>query len=154
MGHTTLYLTAINYLMIFLFYMLISVPEMIFWVMFMAGVKLDNDLAEWLLNMWISYPGLYGGWVFYFLTWCLPAVQLGLLTTTNGGINQPGFTNAAVQLAMMMISWLFTGIVHTLGFPAVNRKFLRENGHEPSVLPGLSAEEKNAAPTEEAAEEA
>lgn len=152
-SHTTLSWTALHYLFVWLFYMLISLPEMIFWVMFMAETKLENDLTEWLLNMWISYPALYGSWVFYAFGVIWPAVQLGTLS----GINQPGYTNAAVHLALFLISWLFTGIVHVLGFPAVNRKFLRENGHEPGRLPAAKeavAEEKAEEATEDAAAEA
>jgi len=86
--------------------------------------------------MWASYPGLYGSWVFYFFTVLFPIIQLTALTT----INQPGYTNAAVQLTMMLMTWLFTGIVHVLGYPYVNRKFARW-GHLPHVLPGASVEE-------------
>jgi hypothetical protein len=86
--------------------------------------------------MWVSYPGLYGSWVFYFFTVLFPMIQL----TALSGINQPGYTNAAVLLAMMLITWLYTGIVHVLGYPFVNRKFARW-GHLPYVLPGASVED-------------
>jgi len=86
--------------------------------------------------MWASYPGLYGSWIFYFFTVLFPLIQLISFT----GINQPGYTNAALQFVMMMFAWLYTGIVHVLGYPYVNRKFARWN-HFPSVLPGASEEE-------------
>ena len=111
-----LYWTALQYLWIWLFYLLISVPELIFWIMYMV----EADMGLWLFNMWASYPGLYGGWVLYMfpaIIW--PSVQLSVLA---GDINRAGYTNAAVSMPMMMISWLFTGIVHVLGFPYLNRK--------------------------------
>jgi len=86
--------------------------------------------------MWASYPGLYGSWIFYMFTVLFPLIQL----TALSGINQPGYSNAAAMLAVGMITWLYTGIVHVLGFPFVNRKFARW-GHFPSVLPGASVEE-------------
>lgn len=99
--------------------------------------------------MWASYVGLYGSCVFYFFTVLFPAVQMASLS----GINQPGFANAGVQLAMMMISWLFTGIVHILGYPFINRKFARW-GHLPHVLPGASVEEEASEDVANAADDA
>jgi len=116
--HTTLSWTALQYLWVWLFYMLISVPEMIFWVMHMVG---SPDIGTYLLNIWVSWPGLYGGWILYFFTVLWPLIQLTAVT----GINQPGYTNAAVQMVMMLMSWLFTGIVHVLGFPYINRMYER-----------------------------
>lgn len=116
--HTTLSWTALQYLWIWLFYMLISVPEMIFWIMHMIG---SPEIGTYLFNIWVQWPGLYGGWILYFFTFLWPLIQMTSLT----GINQPGYTNAAVQLAMMLITWLFTGIVHVLGYPFIQRMYER-----------------------------
>lgn len=116
--HTTLSWTALQYLFIWLFYMLISVPEMIFWIMHMVG---SPEIGTYLLNIWVQWPGLYGGWILYFFNFLWPIIQMTSLT----GINQPGYTNAAVQLAMLTISWLFTGIVHVLGYPYIQRMYER-----------------------------
>lgn len=141
--------TALAYLMAWIFYLLISVPEFIFWVMVLAKTGLKHNLAEWLFNMWVSYPGLYGGWILYLLPWVMYAVQLG--TTT---LSQPGYTNAAVGIAMWMLSWLLTGIVHTLAFEHINRKYRRELGHEPNVIPSGPVEEVAEEPAAEVVEEA
>jgi len=85
--------------------------------------------------MWASYVGLYGSWVLYFFPVLFPLIQI----TALSGVNQAGYLNAVVQLVMMMITWLFTGIVHVLGFPYVNKKFARWNNF-PSVLPGATEE--------------
>lgn len=116
--HTTLSWTALQYLWIWLFYMLISVPEMIFWAMHMAG---SPPIGTYLFNMWVSWPGLYGGWILYMFTFIWPIVQM----TSLSSISQPGYTNAAIQLAMLTMSWLFTGIVHVLGYPYINRMYER-----------------------------
>jgi len=125
--HTTLSWTALSYLWTFLVYMLISVPELIFWIMTMA----DVPVGHWLFNMWASYPGLYGSCILYFLGVIWPIVQLTAVT----GINQPGYTNALIQMIMFMLSWIYTAVVHVMGFEKLNRKYLRENNFEPSVIP-------------------
>lgn len=127
--------TALQYLWVWLFYLLISVPEFIFWIMDMVGEK-NGDIGNYLFDMWVSYPGLYGSWVMYFFCVVWPIVQL----TTLNNIGAPAFTNAAVQLAMHMISWLYTGLVHVLGYPYINRRYQRM----------IAAEEPAAAPVEEA----
>jgi len=124
--------------------MLISVPELIFWSMSMADMK----MGHWLFNMWVSYPGLYGSWIFYFFTFLWPIVQMALLS----GSNQPGYTNAAVQCVMMLLTWLYTGIVHVFGYEKLNRKYLREYGFTPNELPTI-AEENQAAEEEAPVEE-
>jgi len=40
-AHTSLSWTALTYLWIFMFYMIVSVPELIFWIMHM--VEVDNE---------------------------------------------------------------------------------------------------------------
>lgn len=153
-AHTSMSWTALAYLMAWIFYLIISVPEFVFWVMVLAKTEMKHNLAEWLFNMWVSYPGLYGGWILYLLPWVMYAVQLG---TTK--LTEPGYINAAVGLAMWLLTWLLTGIVHTLAFEHVNRKFRRELGHEPNVIPSGPAEEVAEEPapepveTEEPAEE-
>jgi len=144
-NHTSLNWTALAYLFAWIFYLVISVPEFIFWVMVLAKTELENNLAPWLFNMWASYPGLYGGWILYLLPWVFFAVQLSALKLT-----EPGYINAAVHLAVWLVSWLFVGIVHTLGFEHINKKFEREYGHKPNVIPTAPVEEV-AAPVEEEA---
>jgi len=129
-----------------MFYMLVSVPELVFWIMHMIEKDNEKAIGHWLFNMWASYVGLYGSWVLYLFPVLFPLIQL----TALSGINQAGYQNAVVQLVMMMISWLFTGIVHVLGFPYVNAKFARWNNF-PSVLPG--AEEEAVAEVANAADE-
>jgi len=116
LNHTTLSWTALQYLWVWLFYMLISVPELIFWVMHMIG---EPALGTYLFYIWVQWPGLYGSWVLYFFTVLWPLIQLTAVT----GINQPGYTNAAVQCAMFTITWLYTGIVHVLGYPYIIRMY-------------------------------
>lgn len=150
LAHTSLNWTALAYFFAFVFYLLIAVPELIFWCMYMFETPLENNLAPWLLNMWVTWPAHYGGWILFLFPWLFYAVQLSALTLT-----QPGFVNAAVGLAMWLVMWLFHGIVHTLGFGPVNRKFERELGHDPSVIPTKKAEAPVAEePAEEVEEEA
>lgn len=80
--------------------------------------------------MWSSYIGLYGSWILYLFPVLFPLIQITSLT----GINQSGYLNAVVQMVVMLISWLFTGIVHVLGYPYVNRKFARWNNF-PGEIP-------------------
>jgi len=134
--------TAINYLFIFLFYLLISVPEMVFWVVVMIG---ESTWGLWLFNIWVKWPGLYGSWILYFLTVLFPIIQL--VNLAEVGNNQPGELNATVQLVMMLITWLFTGIVHVLGFPYVERKYQKYAEANPTAEYAAPAE---TAPVEEA----
>jgi len=150
LNHTTLSWMALNYLFIFLFYMLISIPELVFWIMVMIGDESKNNLNEWLFNMWASYVGLYGGWVMYGFNVLWPIVQLSQLT--DPGL--AGYTNSLVLLFMFAISWLYTGLVHTLGVPHINRKYRREYGHEPGVIPSDKVEEPVAEAEPEAEPEA
>lgn len=139
--------TALTYLFVFLFYLIISVPEFIFWIMYMTKA----DMGAFLFNLWASWVGLYGSWILYFLAFVCPLLQLVFLTN----ISQPGWINAVVQLVMLLISWLFTGIIHVLGFPYVNRMYERVSSAEAAAAPEEApAEVANAADsTEEAAEE-
>jgi len=99
-----------------------------------------GEIGTYLLNIWVQYPGLYGGWILYFFTFLWPIIQMTALT----GTNQPGYTNAAVQLVFATMSWLFTGIVHVLGFPYILRMYERTLVKEEAAAP---------AEVEEAAEE-
>jgi len=132
---TTVGWTALQYLWVWLFYMIISVLELIFWIMDIAGEK-NGDIGNYLFDMWVTYPGLYGSWVFYFFAVLWPIMQLSHL---NGDIVQRGWTNAIVQLIMHLISWLYTGLVHVLGYPFINRRYQRM----------IAKEEPAAAPVEE-----
>jgi len=135
--NTTVGWTALNYLWVFLFYMIISIPEFAFWIMILIE---RNELSAFLFNMWASYPGLYGSWILYFFTVLWPIIQLSSITT----ISAPGYSNAVLQLIMFLITWLFTGIVHVLGFPYVNRMYERDWANAPAAT--------EAAPVEEVAE--
>lgn len=98
--------------------------------------------------MWASYPGLYGSWVCYFFAVLFPILQMAHLGTAgNGGITARGWSNAVLQLIMHLISWLYTGIVHVLGYPYVNRRYQRMLAKEEP------APEPVAAPVEEPVEE-
>lgn len=141
LSHTTLSWTALQYLWIWLFYMLISIPEMIFWVMHMVGSENNDNIGTYLLNIWVQWPGLYGGWILYFFTFLWPIIQMSSLT----GTNQPGYANAAVQLVLCTITWLFTGIVHVLGFTHVNRMYERTLAPK-DVEAELPAEEEASEP--------
>ena len=59
-----------------------------------------------------------------------PIIQL----TTLNDIFRAGWTNAVVQLSMMLITWLFTGIVHVLGYPYLNRKYERHEASKARVI--------------------
>lgn len=142
--------TAIQYLWVWLFYLLISVPELIFWIMDMVGEK-DGDIGNYLFDMWASYPGLYGSWVCYFFAVLFPILQLAHLA---GDIFERGWTNAVVQLIMHLISWLYTGIVHVLGYPYVNRRYQRMIAKEaPAAEPTPEPVEEEIVEEEEPEEE-
>jgi len=51
--------------------MIISVPEMIFWAMHMAG---NVKWGTYLFNIWVYWPGLYGGWILYLFPVIWPIV--------------------------------------------------------------------------------
>jgi len=53
--------------------------------------------------------------------------------------NQPGYTNAAVSLIVMCISWLATGLVHVFGYSHVERMNMK-------LQDKLLQEEYNTAP--------
>jgi len=61
--------------------------------------------------------------------------------------NQPGYTNAAVSLIVMCISWLATGLVHVFGYSHVERmnmklqdKLLQEEYNTAPAAPYVEAE--------------
>lgn len=130
--HTTLSWTALTYLFVWLFYMLISIPEMIFWVMHMIG---EPAIGTYLLNIWVQFPGLYGGWILYFFGFLFPLIQL----TALSGINQAGYSNAALQLVVFTMTWLMTGIVHVIGFPYIQRMYERTLVKEVAAEPVVEA---------------
>jgi len=70
--------------------------------------------------MWSSYPHLYGSWVLYFLTVLMPILQMAQI---NGDIFAAGWINAIVQVSMMTLTWLATGIIHVLFVPALNQEW-------------------------------
>jgi len=128
-----------NYLFIFLFYLIISVPEFVFWILCLTDKNQGN---MWLFKMWASWPGLYGGWVLYFFTVLWPIVQMAELNNVTAF----GFVNAQWQMLLFAITWLFTGIIHVLGVPFVKRQYKRDF----LALEGKEAP-KNAVPAEETA---
>jgi len=109
--------TALSYMWIFISYMVISFPEMVFWIMHMFGSQKGLEL----LNMWVSWPGLYGSWILYLFPVIFPIVQMVNLVQSN----QPGYLNAAVSLIVMMISWLATGLVHVFGYKHVQSVYAK-----------------------------
>jgi len=63
------------YLFIWLFYLIVGVPEFIFWMMFMLeneDTRCEGASGFWLYNMWASYVGLYGSWILYSGTILMP----------------------------------------------------------------------------------
>ena len=58
--------TAAMYFSTWVVYLLIAVPEFIFWMMFLF----DSPNGPWLFEMWASYPAYYGCWILY----AVPAV--------------------------------------------------------------------------------
>jgi len=60
--------------------MLISVPELIFWIMSISG----NKTGHWLFNMWASYMGLYGSIIMYAFAMLWPIIQLSSYSTVSG----------------------------------------------------------------------
>jgi len=55
--------------------------------------------------------------------------------------NQPGYTNAAVSLIVMCISWLATGLVHVFGYSHVERMYERLETARRSVTPEYVTED-------------
>jgi len=72
LSNTTMGYTAIHYLMVFIMYMIVSVLEFIFWMMYI----LESDGGAYLFNLWASWVGLYGSWILYILTWVFAAVEV------------------------------------------------------------------------------
>jgi hypothetical protein len=71
--------TALQYLFVWVFYLIVAVPEFIFWIVFL--VEDQDNLCEgtsgfWLFNMWASSFGLYGSWILYTATLIMPILQL------------------------------------------------------------------------------
>lgn len=96
---------------------------MIFWIWQLVEADEDRCVGAsgtWLFNMWSSYPHLYGSWILYFLTVLMPILQLSQL---NGDIFAAGWINAIVQVSMMTLTWLATGIIHVLFVPALNQEW-------------------------------
>ena len=112
-----------TYLFIWLFYMIIAVPGMIFWIWQLVEADEDRCVGAsgtWLFKMWSEYPGLYGSWVLYFIPVLIPILQMGQL---NGDVFAPTWINSIVQIAMMTLSWLATGLIHVLFVPALNQQW-------------------------------
>lgn len=123
LAHPTKGYTALTYLFIWLFYLILAVPAMIFWIWQLVEADEDRCVGAsgtWLFNMWSSYAHLYGSWILYFLTVLMPILQLSQI---NGDIFAPGWINAIVQVAMMTLTWLATGIIHVLFVPALNQEW-------------------------------
>ena len=135
-AHPTKGYTALTYLFVWLFYLLISVPGMIFWIWQLVEAEEDKCVGAsgtWLFKMWSEYPGLYGSWILYFLTVLMPILQLGQI---NGDIFAAGYTNAIVQIVMLSLTWIATGVIHVLFVPALNQEWTDrcENKAAPVVV--------------------
>ena len=106
--------------MIWIFYMVIAVPGMIFFIWSLVesdAAACEGTSGSWLFNMWSSWAGLYGSWVLYFLPVLMFILQAAQI---NGDIFAPGWINAIVLSSMMTISWIATGMIHVLFVPALN----------------------------------
>jgi hypothetical protein len=124
LAHPTRGYTALGYLMTWLFYLIVAVPGMIFWIWQLVEADEDRCVGAsgtWLFNMWSSYAGLYGSWILYFLPVLMFILQMSQI---NGDIFAPGWINAIVQVSMMTLSWLATGVIHVMFVPALNQQWV------------------------------
>jgi len=120
-NHPTMGWTAFSYLMIWLFYLIVSVIEWVGWMCWVTNDGSEQGLnGAWFYNMWASYVGLYGSWILYSLTWIFPAVQLSQI---NGVVYAAGFTNSITLLTVMALSWLAQGLMHIFYVPEINAKY-------------------------------
>jgi len=119
--------TAIQYLWVWLSYLLVAVSQFIVWLLWLLNEE-KNEAGEnsyqWLWEIWAQYVGLYGSWVLYFFTVLFPILQMSQI---NGDIYLAGWINAIVQVSMMTITWLGTGVIYLLR--ELKRQF-NDNGDE------------------------
>jgi len=129
-----------TYLFIWLFYLILAVPAMIFWIWQLVEQdehRCVGASGTWLFNMWSSYAHLYGSWILYFVTVLMPILQLSQI---NGDIFAPGWINAIVQVSMMTLTWLATGIIHVMFVPALNQEY-EDRCNSAAVVEEVPAEE-------------
>jgi hypothetical protein len=107
--------TSAVYLSTFLGYLLIAVPEFIFWIMFLVNA----EGGPWLFKMWATWPGYYGCWFFYLFPIIFAIVQMA---QNNGDINLPGWSNSIIQIVMHLLYMSFTGVVHIMALPSLIKK--------------------------------
>jgi len=115
--------TALGYLFIWLFYLIIAVPGMIFFIWAMvedAAAACGGMSGNMLFVFWSTWIGLYGSWVLYFLPPLMFILQLGQL---NGDMFAPAWINAIVLTSMTVISWIVTGVIHVLFVPALKQEY-------------------------------
>lgn len=129
-----------TYLFIWLFYLIVSVPGFIFWVWQMVEDEEDRCVGAsgtWLFKMWSEYVGLYGSWILYFVTVLMPILQLSQL---NGDIFAATSINATVQVAMMTLTWLATGLIHVFFVPALVQQWSDRCENRPQPAEEVPAE--------------
>lgn len=115
--------TALGYLFIWLFYLIISVPGTIFFIWAMvedAAAACEGTSGNWLFVFWSKWFGLYGSWVLYVIPPIMFIVQMAQI---NGDIYAGAWINAIVLTSMTVLSWVATGVIHVLFVPALKREF-------------------------------
>jgi len=117
--------TSAMYLSTFLAYLIVAVPEFVFWMMYLANA----DMGPWLFKMWATWPAYYGCWGLYIFPIIFAIVQMAQI---NGDIFAAGWTNSIVQITMHSIVMVFTGVVHILALPSLIKK--ADEKMDPSYL--------------------
>jgi hypothetical protein len=140
MAHATKGYTALMYFMTWLFYLLVSVPGMIFWIWQLVEAEEDRCVGAsgtWLFKMWSEYAGLYGSWILYFLPVLMGILQLAQY---NGDIFAAGYINAIVLMVMLGLSWLATGLIHVFFVPALVQEWSDRCDGKAAPAPTVPAE--------------
>ena len=106
--------------------LLVSFIQLIFWIWKIVEDDQDRCATDdktsgtYLFNIWSQYVGLYVSWILYFLPVLMPILQLAQI---NGVVSAAGYINAVVQLVMMILTWLATGIIHIIYTPDLQKQY-------------------------------
>jgi hypothetical protein len=113
LGSTTLGLQALSMLLNFVFYMVVSVVELVAWIVFMTG---DGEFAK----LWIGVIGYWGSLIAYVIP---PVIALlhALLDSGSGGLGGTATSNGFVHDLFLLIGgavvWIAAGLLHILFVP-------------------------------------
>jgi hypothetical protein len=141
LAHPTKGYTAMTYLFIWLFYLIDSIPAVVFWIWSLVEAeeaKCEGISGTWLFKIWSEWVGLYGSWILYFVPVLMPILQMGQI---NGDIFAPGWINAIVQVSMMTLTWLGIGLIHIFFVPALNQQWTDKCETAAVVAPAAVVEE-------------